>query len=593
MANFPIKGLDFPEIKKNFISYLKNDSYFSDYNYEASGISALINILAYNTHYIGYYIKAALSESFVDSASKRNTLMSRAKWNGYIPRNKRSSRAEVTLAIRTNTTNEPLSRSLMIPKWSLFSGANSQSDARSFYILDDVVCYDRVASGSVVTYTSPQILVYEGIKNTWRFIKDSSILNQRFIIKDTNIDIDTIRVDVYTDESNRTAFSRVTNLFEISPLSEVFYVSANVEGTYEIFFGNNQFGKDVSNGDIIEVTYLSSNGESGNGCKTMVFQSPSSPIVSGSVSYVTTVLSMSVGGVEEESIDDLKFNIPYHYRRQNRAVVESDYRSILLSEFRDVDSVNIWGGEKSFNKNYNTVYISVKPKIGLTFNASAKKDIARMLEAYSVINKTVQIVDPEYLKVGIEYHAKFNQQSTSASIGEIQRSILTYSKDYNNAVLDRFENGLSDVDLLNFIKSKIPSLTRIYTKKTLTKDVSFLYNSNTETNILFGNSLKPSSLISSVFVYGRQRCEIKDDSSGKLFIYMEGTWTKFIPLQVGSIDYDAGIVKITLNFYFTATVDYGSSGIVSFTGIPVIPDINTYLNNIIIIDSAKTVISYA
>lgn len=596
LTNFPIKGLDFSEIKKNFITFLKNDSQFSDYNYEASGISSLINILAYNAHYIGFYVKALLGESFLDSATQRNTLFSRAKWNGYVPKNKRAARSEITLEIKTTVDNEPLSKSISIPKNSMFSGANSQSDSRSFYLLDDVVCYSRRVEGDNVFYTSPTFTVYEGTSRTWRFIKDTSIKNQRFLLQDTTIDIDTIRVEVYTDEENCRPFILATNLAEINASSEVFYLSSTIENAYEIFFGDNIFGKNVNNGDIISVTYISTNGSTGNGCKQMVFQRSydDTEQISQYTHFTTRVESVSSGGLSEETIDELKFNIPYHYRRQNRAVVEGDYRAILLSEFRDIDSISVWGGEKNFTKDFNSVYISIKPKIGLTFNASTKKEIENLLKKYSVVNKSVKLVDPEYLKVSIDFYAKFNQRSTSSSSGTIEKQVLALAKTYNDTMLDRFENGLSDVDLLNYIKSRIPSLTRIYTKKTLSKDKLFQYGSATENAILFGNSILPGSLKSSSLLYGNNYCVVTDcDEDGNLYLCYSSDGTKLLDTPVGSLVYSTGVVKVMLSFYFTATRDYETAGILKFTAEPDSPDIDTYLNNIVIIDSVRAHISYA
>lgn len=599
MSNeLPIAGLDFSEIKSNFIEYLKGDQFYKDYNFQGSGINALINILAYNTHYIGYYVKMALNESFIDSATKRNTLMSKAKLNGYTPKGKKCARAGVTLQVSMEPNQEPPTKGLIVPRGSSFSGSNSSSDTRSFYVLDDQVIYkDMVTSTpTVVRYKSKEFTVYEGTQHTWRFVVDKTVNNQRFIIEDPDVDISTIRVDVYPTKNSteKTEYLLAANIFEVTPKSTVFYISANDRGLYEIFFGNNQFGADVSHGNMIHVYYISSHGTGGNGCSSMVYQKPPENIsryTTGNYSIFTTeVISPSSGGCDEETIEELRFNIPGHFRHQNRTVVDNDYRSLLLSEYRNIDSVNVWGGEKSYYRDYNTVYVSIKPKIGLSLNGAAKAEIEALLERYGVVNKQVKLVDPEYLRLSVDFQVKYKPQTTSMSIGEIERRVLELAESYNQTMLDRFEAGLSEVDFLDYIRSEIPAIHRIYTTKTMTKDCIIQYKTNTEHVILFGNAIVPGTIKSTTIEYGKRLCTIEDDGAGSMWIMSNGE--KVIVNRIGSVDY-SGIVRITMNIDFKTEVDYGQSGLISITATPAKPDIDTYLNNIVIIDRTSAGVTYA
>jgi hypothetical protein len=603
MKSFPINSLDFDEIKANFIEFLKQDLAYKDYNFEASGISSLINIFAYNAHYIGYYVKMLLNESFLDSAILRESLLSKAKLNGYIPKNVRSARARVILKCSVEISQDPPSRSVIIPRGSYFSGANMNNDGRTFYVIDDVICHEREEffdsnNNHMVRYTSPEFTVYEGVMKKWRFVVDTTIFNQRFIIKDKTIDVDTLRVNVYDNinSTNRKEFSLANNLFAIHPTSEVFYISTNEEGYYEIFFGNNQFGVKPGHGSVIEASYLSSKGETGNGCKTMVYVQPTpTPNTNTTASFshfITTVTEVSNGGMGEETIDELRFNIPHHYRRQNRIVTESDYRSILLSEFRDIDSMNVWGGEKNYRREYGTVFISIKPKHGLKLSGSAREEIERILSKYSVVGMKPKIIDPEYLYLDIKIFVKFNQSKTSKSVGEIERYVHDRAVTYSKENLDRFNAGLSEVDFLDYVRGDEPSITRIYCTKTMFKTLVFTYRTSTEHLVIFGNKIVPGSVKSTGFTYGQNKCILEDDGEGKLWVISNNK--KLLNKPIGSVDYEKGVISLILDIDIISDTDFnGIQGMLKFTAKPVLPDIETYMNNIIMFNTVDVDVTYA
>jgi hypothetical protein len=604
MKSFPINGLDFDEIKSNFIEFLKQDQAYKDYNFDASGISSLINIFAYNAHYIGYYVKMLLNESFLDSATQRETLFSKAKLNGYVPKGVRSARARVILTCEADISQDPENKSVVIPRGSYFSGANTNNDGRTFYVVDDVLCYNREEySGPnntrFVRYTSPEFTVYEGVMKKWRFVVNSSEINQRFVIKDKTIDIDTLRINVFNDSNSteKTEFKLASDLFELQPLSNVFYISTNEDGYYEIFFGNDQFGAKLGNGNMIEASYLSSKGESGNGCKSMTYVQPPQSVYTRNTTaffsgFSTNVVEVSNGGMDEETIEDLRFNIPNHYRRQNRIVTESDYRSILLHEFRNIDSINVWGGEKNYIRDYGSVFICIKPKYGLTLSGYAREEIKQILSKYGVVGMQQKIVDPEYIKLDINLFVKFNPSMTSKSIGEIERIVYDMAMTYSKENLDKFNAGLSDVDFLNYIRQSEPSISRIYDTKTMSKAITFTYCSSTEYTVIFGNKISRGSLKSTGFAYGGNKCNIIDDGNGNLWIMSDGK--KLLNKPIGTVDYDDGVIKFTLEIDVVSDTDFNNTkGLIEFTANPALADIDTYLNNIIIFNNVKANVTYA
>ena len=596
MKPLNIARLDFEGMKANLIEFLKNDGKYSDWNFQGSSINALLNILVYIAHQLSYYIKAMLNESFIDSATQYSSLLSKAKLTGYVPKGIRSARAIVELKINLDPIEDVESKTIIIPRGSFFSGNNITKDSRSFYVLDDVLAYNRTVNQltNKITYTSPQFLVYEGKLKVWRFIKEN-IPYQRFVIKDNSIDSDTIRINVYLDANPdaKTEFKLATSVLDVNPLSKVFYLSTNVDGFTEIFFGNNQFGIELENNTIIEVTYISSTGEYGNGCTRMVYQRPAldNGQTTGSFSsFDTAIIEVSSGGMLAETIDDLRFNIPNHFKRQNRIVTEQDYKTILLEKFRDIDSINVWGGEKNYIKDYGSVFISIKPKFNSVLSSTAKKEIELIVSDYNVSGLPIILKDPEYLFVDLNIHVKFDRNLTNKTSGEISSIIYNRILEYNDLYLDRFNIGLSDISLLEYAKATESSITRIYDTKTLRKVYVFQYRDTLENIIQFGNKLIRGSIISTGFRYGAYRCKLIDDSKGNIVIVDYATDLPILNIPLGKIDYDLGNITFVLSLDVVSEVDYGDSGQITFIANPQLPDIDTYQQGIISLENIRVII---
>lgn len=337
--NLDVQSLDFPEIKSNFIKFLKGDPNYQDFNFNASGIGTILNISSYQTHYLGFFVKMLMDEAFIDSAHTKQALLSHAKKSSYIPKGYQSAKAQVLLSINTTTAQEPSTHNIQIPRGSTFKSVNDSQDTRVFTILDGSTIYTRTVDGTNVTYTSEPLTIYEGTVKTWNFVADSSVTNQMFVIKDNNIDIDTIRVKVFENPTSTTftEFVIASDVLNLTPESEVFFLSTDENGYYQLFFGNDVFGVQPGNGNSIQVDYISTNGESGNGSK--IFQY--APTSSTYTSFTVTTQSVSQGGAAPQSIEELRFAIPQARKRQNRLLTASDYHSILLDEFRNIESINV------------------------------------------------------------------------------------------------------------------------------------------------------------------------------------------------------------------------------------------------------------
>lgn len=587
MRNLPVQSLNFDSIKENFKQFLKANPNYKDFNFEGSGISTQLNILAYNTHYIGYFVKMLLDESFVDSSHTRQSLLSHAKRVGYIPKGMQAARATLRMYIDTDTSSEPASKTILIERGTTFSAKNSLDDNRTYSILDGIVLNDRTVSGSDVRYSSEEFLVYEGSLRKYRFITDSSVLNQRFTIKDKNIDISTIRVSVRPDEHSSTAFDYhlIQDVVDVSSDDMVYYVTTDEHGYYQVFFGGDIFGIQPDNNSIIEVTYISTNGPEGDGAKEFEFNPPSpggpDTNVGNFEDYSIEVVSPAAGGLLPETIDDLKFAIPNHYRRQNRAFTAQDFRSILLSEFRNIDSINIWGGEDHVVKDYGKIYISIKPKYAQRLTTQAREEIKnRLIHRYGWVGMDPVFVDPEFLTVDIEVHAKIDQRKTNKSIQEVRNDVLSRVNQFNEEELSRFDRYLSDVELLNYVREGAEEyIPTAYTKKKMRKDVKHLHGSDATNSTMFSNPIVPGSLVSSNLTYGSLYVHIRDDGNGNLKLF-DGM--RDMKIQAGSVNYQVGRVDFKIP-KAAAVSGYESStiGLIEFSATPGNPDIETNLNNIV------------
>lgn len=607
MENLPVNGLEFDEIKSNFINYLKKDEFYKDYMFQSSGINILLNILTYNTHYMTYYMKMLINESFVDSATLRETLMSKAKLNGYIPRGKTSSKAIAQISFTLDISEDVSNGVFPIPRSSNFKAANRNNDTRFFYILDDVSCYTRELfqdpenNTTIVKYTSPEIVAYEGRLESWRYLVDKTDIQQRFVVKDRNVDVDTFRVYVYKNvdiinncpetKDPREQFFRSDTFNNIDPQSKVFYLSTNEEGLYEIIFGNNIFGEDLDHGNVVEIFYISTNGESGNGCKNLRYQYGSEGDFvelkshsASSIKHETKIKAETSGGTDEEDIESLRYNIQHHFKRQNRVINESDYESILIQNFSNIDSINVWGGERNEERDYNTVYVSIKPKNGQRLNDTTKNNVRELLDKYVTVNKRLKIMDPVFLYIDSIFNVIVDPVKTDDNYGKVERQILNVVADYNETELQRFGVNYSEVDILDYIRDKVPAVKSLYTTKTLTKTYGHVHKMNTVYKIKFANSIVPGSVSGTEVMFNEEPHRIVD-TGGQIDIVNK--YNSGIRVTIGKINYITGLIVIQTNNDIRTLNNPSNVSNISLTCKPKYPDILTTENNIVQIRNTK------
>jgi len=343
--NLRIDELNFEGIKDNFKRYLQAQDQFRDYNFDGSGMSVLLDMLAYNTYYNSFYLNMVASEAFLTTAQKRNSVVNLANSLNYLPRS--TSSASITGTLLLSVTGSP--SSINIPQYTQFNG-----------VIDGVTYrFSNVESKTIFSNSgvfSDTITLKEGSLVATRYTVNGADADQRFLIPNTKIDTTTITVTILNsavDSTTRT-FTMSTNLVELNSTSEVYFLQEAEDGQYELKFGDGTFGKSLDNGNIVVIQYLVSNGKLGNDILNLTF----ADAITGVTGVVFTANDPAAGGDDRESTAQIKFNAPKSYEAQNRAVTAEDYKALLLNQ-PTVDSVVVWGGEDNDPPTYGKVFFSI------------------------------------------------------------------------------------------------------------------------------------------------------------------------------------------------------------------------------------------
>ena len=589
-TNLNVQELDFFKIRESLIEYLRSKPEFTDYDFEGSSLTVLLDLLSYNQHYHGFFAHMLANESFIDSANQMSSMTSKAKLFNYIPKSKKSAEATVQFTVNITELNEPSDRKIIIERGSTIQSDNNSSDSRTFVVVDDIVIYNNSQTIGVYEYVSDEVLIYEGSFEEERFLVDNTLVNQRFILRNQDIDITSLRVNVYParGDTDFTPFKIADDFMNIDGASPIFFLSVNEDGYYEIFFGNDIYGKKVDHNNFISCTYVACSGATGNNAK--VFSFDGDYTYNGNPFLITIqTISNAEGGMERESVEDLRLNVPYHYRRQNRAVTVDDYRNILLSEYRNINSINVWGGEDNDPKTYGSVFISIKPLYGEVLSSKAKENIINnILKKHNITAIDIIIVDPEYLYLDIDVYLRYNPVNTDKSSGQIKTGASAAVDTYNTEKLNVFGGYYSDVDLNSAIKATDSSILTSYTEITLERRFTPSIASLETYYIEFLNEIVPGGLKSDEFEYRLKRSYFTDDLNGNIIIYFYNDFTKAFEaydddVDYGTVDYKTGQVRLLVEFGGV----YSTSGVLNVFAEPKLPDFFTKRNNIVVIDDVN------
>jgi hypothetical protein len=449
-TNIQVASLDFGGIKQNFINYLKTQDTFKDYNFSGSALSTLLDVLAYNTQYNAFYLNMVANEMFLDSALQRSSVVSHAKLLNYVPHSAVGPVALINLRFTGVTTS-----SFTLPKYT-----NFLSEAINNVNYNYVTLYDTTVPVTSNTAILNNIEIKQGTVQNYTFTVNSTT-NPKYIfeIPDKNIDTSTITVTVQQSVSNSAyqVFNATTNYLELTPTDPVYFLQEAVNGNYQIYFGDGILGQQLSDGNVVKISYVSTKGTAGglaNSFTTMT------KFANYSTVTITPYLAATTGE-DKESIDSIKFQAPKAFASQGRAVTKNDYITLLQQNNLGItfDAVNVWGGEENNPPVYGQVFIALKPTGAYDLTATQKQLITnQVLVPYGVVTVKPTIVDPDYTYIQLSSNVLFNQSQTSLTPSAIKTGIQQAIYGYAANNLNTFNSTFSSYEVLNTINNYDPSI---------------------------------------------------------------------------------------------------------------------------------------
>ena len=479
-------NLDFDQIKVQIREYLRGNSNFTDFDFEGSNFSVLIDTLAYNTYINAFNANLVVNESFLDSATVRENVVSLARNIGYIPRSRTAARAQIKFEVPTDTT----SSTLTLEPGLVCVGAADNTSYR-FSVPERITARVKNKVAVFGDDTNP-ITVFQGSYLTRQFSVDTSI-DQRYILDNPNIDTSTVRV--YVSGANDTGlgreFKHIDNILNIDKYSEIFLMQEVQENRYEIMFGDGYFGKELETGNIITVRYIVTDGLAGNGPALFDFQGNFTDdrnirvIPTASVN-VNTVQKASNGGSVED-VKSIKYFAPRLYSAQYRAVTSRDYEAIIQSIYPSTESVAVVGGEELSPPRFGTVQISIKPKNGTYVSDFDKQQILNKLKSYSIAGIRQSIIDLKVLYVELDSNIYYNLSQT-ASVDNLKSNVISALTNYSKDVdMNRFGGRFKYSKVLQLIDRVDNSITSNITRIKIRRDMKVLKNQFAQYELCFGN----------------------------------------------------------------------------------------------------------
>ena len=464
-------NLDFDDIKTSIRDYLRANTNFTDYDFEGSNLSIIIDALAYNTYITAYNTNMAANESFLDSATLRENVVSLARNIGYVPRSRRAARARISFFVTGLTETVTLTL-----KAGLICNGAAANTSYIFSIPEDITV--NVADG-VARFEN--IEIFEGLLITQNFTVNTAQFNQRFILNNSFIDTSTLRVKVKTAESSSTSVvhKQIDNIIGINSTSSSFLLQEIEDERYELLFGDGVIGKKLSNENYITATYITTAGKDGNGAAEFSFigqllDQDGGSVDAGNISLVNTI-EPSRDGDEIESISSIKYYAPRIYSSQYRAVTAADYEGVLAYVYPNVESVSAFGGEEMTPPRFGKVFISVKPRNGDYLSDFTKRDLVQKLKSYAVAGIVPEFIDLKYLYVELESFAYYNTNfadDPNRLKTAISNALTTYSRSIDvNKFGGRFKYSKSQT-LVDGVDSSITSnITRVIMRRNLMAEI--------------------------------------------------------------------------------------------------------------------------
>ena len=579
MALINFANLDFDQIKTTLENYLKDNSTFTDYDFEGSNLSTILDVLAYNTYITSYNANMVANEVFIDSATLRENVVSLARNIGYTPKSRKAAQATVSFFINTSDII-PSPATITLKAGPVATSAGTFGNTSFvFSIKDDITVpvVDNEANFDLIK-------LYEGSLIEESYTYNSRNPNQRFLINNIGCDSELINVTVgINDYTEKQKYAFQNSLFSINENSRVFFLQEIEDERYEVIFGDGVFGKNLSEGNVVDISYIKTNGDSANGISQFSFtgrltytRNNSEYVVESGISMLSTDISAS-GGETIESVSSIKKYAPRIYASQNRAVSANDYETLIPARiYEETESISVFGGEELIPPQYGKVFISIKPRSGEFLPNLIKENIKRDLKKYSVAGIVPEILDLKYLYLEVSSNVYYNTNlapSASKVSSIIQNNVTKYAE---SSELNKYGARFKYSKFLNTIDNSHSSVMSNITTVVMRRDIRPALNAIAEYQIGFGNqfhinSMSGYNIKSSAFrINGIQSDVYLSDipntnrTSGSLFLFTisspSSTDATIVRKNVGSIDYISGIITINpINIISSAKTKDGQS----------------------------------
>lgn len=529
----PLVLPEFDTLKSSFIAYLSAQPEYTDYNFAGSGLSTLLDVHTLNTHYLAFYLNQVGNESFLDTAIKRSSIVSRAKGLGYVPRTISSASLGVQLEFIKDSTNAPFSN-IVLPGVTLV--ANYQN---AYYIFSttDTITIKEINN----RYISKEFVVHEGKRLSYTAIVTEDIQNNGFIIPNSDVDINHVTVNV-TENNITTRYTVYTNILEVGQTTKGFFYYENADGKIVLEFGNNELGYKPPIGSTLVIDYVVSSGAAANGIDS--FNIVNLPALAGTIRV--GIAAPSSGGDAAESNKSIKALAPLSFTAQNRAVTGNDYVSILKAKYPNIDDVIAYGGETIYPPKYGKIMVVVKLKNSLNLTTYDKLNIAAELKRYNVTTVTPVILDPDFVYINLNTIVLYNPSTLSITKEALDLKIRASISLYQDNYLSGFNRDFRYSSFLRSIDFTDKSIISNNTKITLEKRLNPVIGSRTFINTTFNNPIVSGTLITTLFTYNKNsNCFIDDSLPGILAIYQyKDNIKRVIAGNFGTIDYNTGLINI-------------------------------------------------
>ena len=588
-----ISELDFDGIKDNLKTFLKQQDEFTDYDFEGAGMSTLLDVLAYNTHYLGYNANMLANEMYLDSADLRSSVVSLAKQVGYTPTSATASSAIVDVLI-----NSASGSTLTMNAGTQFT---TTVDGQSYAFVNKEDVSITPIDG---VFKFSNLSIFEGSYLNYKYTVSTSDIDQRFVIPNDGVDTSTLRIKVQESSSDSTTqtYKLATGITGLDSTSKVYFLQEIETGRFEVYFGDGVLGKAVSDGNIIIMDYITCNRNAPNGAATFTL----SGSIGGFSSATVTTVEGAANGSAKETIKSIKYNAPRDYTAQDRAVTADDYKVLVKTLYANAQAVQVYGGEDAEVPDYGKVYISIKAKSGSNLTVATKASLVQQLKSYAVASVTPVIIDPETTFITLTTNFKFNSGATVKDVSSLETNVLSSIINYNSVELNNFTGMFRHSQLTENINNADTSILSNITKVKMYKFITPTLESALKYTLSFNNALfNPHSghnstgggIVSSTGfkISGDTTNEhfLDDDGAGNIRVYyLSGTTRIYTSATYGTIDYATGqIILTSANITSVSNVDGAASTRIRVFATPDSNDVVPVRNQVLSIDTANSSIT--